>query len=406
MNHELLEFICKSQATISKTPIKLFFESNLVQSFHPYDNTLEFDLTVPYVDKLLGTKQPMNYCVTTDLLIIGMVKTKATPYSIVIGPMSIGKVSETTARKIITSGKYPLKLDQISDLYNYLHMLPNAHLGQFISILALLYANINHEIISVDDVIKPDAEYDIEKEVESNMLEQDEKTSFQGIQRRNPYEFEQEMFFCIRHGLTSRLKSLATTARITETGILANDPLRNTKNAIIILNSLSLRAAIAGGLNKETAYQLGTIYIQKTEACIDLKQLSAISHTLRLDYCERVREIHFPHYNDQTILKALHYINENVHNKISATEIADMLGISKIYLSTRFNIVTGRSLPDYINQQKILEAKRLLIITDKPLSEISEYLSFSSQSYFQNIFKKITGITPLEYRNTYEKNIL
>ena len=83
-----------------------------------------------------------------------------------------------------------------------------------------------------------------------------------------------------------------------------------------------------------------------------------------------------------------------------------MLSISPEYLSTRFKQVTQTSIPDYISRQKILEAKRLLRLTDKPLSEISEYLSFSSQSYFQNVFKKIAGITPLEYRNTQEEDIL
>lgn len=48
---------------------------------------------------------------------------------------------------------------------------------------------------------------------------------------------------------------------------------------------------------------------------------------------------------------------------------------------------------------KLEEAKSLLTYSDKSLGEISSYLSFSSQSYFQNVFKKKYGITPLQYRN-------
>ncbi|HBA68914.1 MAG TPA: hypothetical protein DCZ40_06105 [Lachnospiraceae bacterium] len=56
--------------------------------------------------------------------------------------------------------------------------------------------------------------------------------------------------------------------------------------------------------------------------------------------------------------------------------------------------------------QKLEEAKSLLTYTDKPISEISNYLCFSSQAYFQNVFKKKYEITPNEYRkrpNTREK---
>ena len=55
-------------------------------------------------------------------------------------------------------------------------------------------------------------------------------------------------------------------------------------------------------------------------------------------------------------------------------------------------------ISQYINRQKIIEAKRFLRFTDKSLAEISGYFDFSSQSYFQKLFKEQTGMTPSEYR--------
>ncbi len=405
MNREVLEFICKSQSSTLSLSTKLYYERTLIMNFDPNASILDVDLTLPYIEQLFDTDQPINYCVTPNLLIMGMVKDKSSPYSMIIGPMCIGEISEVTCRKIITSGKYPLKLDQLPNLITYLNKLPNMHVDKFINILCLIHVNMNHEIILSDEIMKSEAEYDIESEVAHNMLEQDEKISFQGVQRRNPHDFETEMLFCIKHGMSARLKSLNGKGNMLQTGTLALDTLRHYKNAMIILNSLSIRAAMAGGLNPETCYQLGEIYIRKIECCTDLKQLGAIGQSLRLDYCERVRELQHPHTDDPTINKAMHYINENVHKKITAEEVADLLAISREYLSTRFKNVTGTSLPDYINRQKVLEAKRLLRLTDKPLSEISEYLSYSSQSYFQNNFKKIVGITPLAYRNTQDEGI-
>lgn len=54
----------------------------------------------------------------------------------------------------------------------------------------------------------------------------------------------------------------------------------------------------------------------------------------------------------------------------------------------------------YATGLKIKEAQRLLLTTAKPLSEIAQYLGFSSQSYFQNVFKRCTGVTPGEYRGS------
>lgn len=57
------------------------------------------------------------------------------------------------------------------------------------------------------------------------------------------------------------------------------------------------------------------------------------------------------------------------------------------------------TLSQYIQEQKIEKAKSLLKTTDRSILEIATYLGFSSQGYFQNVFKKLTGMTPKEYRN-------
>lgn len=68
-------------------------------------------------------------------------------------------------------------------------------------------------------------------------------------------------------------------------------------------------------------------------------------------------------------------------------------------LRCKFAAATKSSIPDFILKAKIAEAKQLLRFTNSSLSEITFILSFSSQSYFQTQFKKVLGMTPLEYRN-------
>ena len=79
------------------------------------------------------------------------------------------------------------------------------------------------------------------------------------------------------------------------------------------------------------------------------------------------------------------------------------LFLSRSRLSTRFKAETGKNLSDYIAEERIEEAKRLLVYTDKSLSAVSAYLCFSSQSHFSRTFKKFTGRTPADYRENTPK---
>ena len=94
----------------------------------------------------------------------------------------------------------------------------------------------------------------------------------------------------------------------------------------------------------------------------------------------------------------MHFIQENYTRHLSVKEIANEVELTPEYLSSQFHKLTGTTLPAFITKLKIAETKNLLRFTDMSLAEISEYLSFSSQSYFQSVFKKETGDTPNEYR--------
>ncbi|MEH7313803.1 helix-turn-helix domain-containing protein, partial [Priestia megaterium] len=70
------------------------------------------------------------------------------------------------------------------------------------------------------------------------------------------------------------------------------------------------------------------------------------------------------------------------------------------YLSKIFKKEVGKSVSQYIQEQRIEEAKKLLQLSNYTISEISTLLNFHDQSYFTTTFKKILGVTPKQYRNT------
>jgi AraC-like DNA-binding protein len=78
--------------------------------------------------------------------------------------------------------------------------------------------------------------------------------------------------------------------------------------------------------------------------------------------------------------------------------LADKTGLSKNYMCSLFRSEMNMTINSYIQKEKIRAASDLLAYTDYALQDISEYLAFSSLSYFIRIFKAQTGTTPGTYR--------
>ena len=92
------------------------------------------------------------------------------------------------------------------------------------------------------------------------------------------------------------------------------------------------------------------------------------------------------------------YIRNHTNEPISVEAAAAHTGRSASYMMKHFKGELGIRMGAYIMRCKLEEAKSLLTYSEKSLAEISSYLCFSSQSYFQNVFKKQYGVTPLQYR--------
>ena len=114
--------------------------------------------------------------------------------------------------------------------------------------------------------------------------------------------------------------------------------------------------------------------------------------------CTAFNEKKNTHQNSLTIL-CCQYIHEHIHERIFLQDIADTFGISPNYLSQLFKKHMNVGISEYITNQKIDESKHLLKETNLKIYEISDQLGFESSFYFSKVFKKITGISPKDYRN-------
>lgn len=92
------------------------------------------------------------------------------------------------------------------------------------------------------------------------------------------------------------------------------------------------------------------------------------------------------------------YIFDHISQEISRDDIAAYVNLSPRYLSTVFKRETNFTLSDYIRNERIAFAKRLLKQTNLPISIISENVGYDSLSYFSSVFRQIVGCSPREYR--------
>lgn len=110
-------------------------------------------------------------------------------------------------------------------------------------------------------------------------------------------------------------------------------------------------------------------------------------------------------HKDDVIKKAQEHIEKNIHERISVESLADQYGVGRRTFERRFKTATGNSVLEYVQRIKIESAKRCFENSRKNISEVMYDVGYTDTKAFRTIFKKITGLTPLEYRNKYSKQV-
>ncbi|UKS27903.1 response regulator [Paenibacillus sp. HWE-109] len=97
---------------------------------------------------------------------------------------------------------------------------------------------------------------------------------------------------------------------------------------------------------------------------------------------------------------AKQYIAANYTERIRLEDVSERLHVNPNYFSTLFKRETGKNFIDYLNEVRINESMKLLRHTDYKVFEISMSVGYGNFSYFNKIFKRISGVTPQTYRES------
>lgn len=383
---------CQTLYNCTYLPIH-YYKDGRLQLILP-DTGFSFDLAAPHLPELTAAGQAVSYLVTKEFHYIGLVHNKKTGQMVLIGPVISIVPSPQSVRNIMKEYSIPLEYREwLTELYQF---TPIYSFHQFCHFLALFYQELFGDVIDIDAYLNVYTDTG-----SASMASLHSAKSYDAKEMElfhNTYHYEQLYLDYIRSGNVEGLKKFFSNAFSIQAGQLADNTLRQAKNILIVSVTLATRCAIEGGLDIESAYQLSDVYIQESEKLQNTDALYHLQYNMLLDFTRRVAQAQVPHDTTSDIYKCIQYIKQHTNQAVSTSDVAAYIGKSRSHLSRCFKKELGFGMNEFIMRCKLEEAKSLLTYTDKSLSEISSYLCFSSQAYFQNVFKKKFGITPNEYR--------
>ena len=110
-------------------------------------------------------------------------------------------------------------------------------------------------------------------------------------------------------------------------------------------------------------------------------------------------------HDDEAVKKAQEFIETNYKDKLTVDQIASMIALSRRNFERRFKKATANTVLEYIQRVKIEAAKVNLESSRQNVNEIMSKVGYSDPKAFRVTFKKITGLSPIEYRNKYVKYV-
>lgn len=334
-------------------------------------------------NRIMNQKTPVIYQDENKVIFCGM-REKMTKM-LLLGPICIEDMSYVEIHRYCKA--YQIENEQCP---------PKLKLQNLLALLELL------------SYIKIEEKYEDEEILDANGLIEKQEIGLEADVRidtediyHHTYQEEVKTMDYIREGnleeVVGAVELLASTA-----GKLSENEIRNERNLGICSITLATRAAIEGGAASAKAYKLSDLYINKIDQCKRMTEIFEYRKRSLYDFAKLVVEEREKRANSRYTEQCKEYIRKYYHQKICIPDIAEALGVSESHLSRIFKKETGESIQKYSMHMRIERAENLLKYSEASLTEISEYLCFSSQSHFGKVFKVYKNMTPKQYRDYYK----
>jgi AraC-like DNA-binding protein len=217
------------------------------------------------------------------------------------------------------------------------------------------------------------------------------------------YQHENQIISCISVG------DYKTIEQLIQDGLFPNpkqrfpDTLRDTKNKLIIYNTLCRKAAENGDVHPIYLDDISRKYATLIENCNSVIKLNQFPKEMTRKYCMLVQQHSLKNYS-LPIRTVMNQISFHLDSDLSLEALADLAGLNKSYLSSLFKKETGETLTNYVNTKRIDHSIYLLNTTKLNIHEISALCGIDDLNYFTKLFKRNKNMTPSEYRNMIHKS--
>ncbi len=375
-------------------PIYLYDNKELITC---YPNLQMFTLLPStYLSTLWESDKEVTYTITQFYSYYGYIRIENSNSCIVIGPVSSLPYSGDVLFSILK--EFPIEELKTEEFNNFFYNIPTQSLYTFLNTLLFINYTVNNTELAMKDV-----EHDFDSLQDNSINQKYTESSYaakeEGIMCSD-YSVETEIFRYVETGNIDELKNCISQPSKIIVGRMADDNLRQLKNTAIVVVTLATRAAIKGGLTPSIAYNISDIYIQQVERLTNMDVISSLISQVLYDYTNRIAGSIIPPKADNILHQVIKYVRENTNKNITVTDVASHVNFNRSYLSRKVKSELGFDLSSFIRKCKLEEAKDLLAYSDKSISEISNFLCFSSQSHLQKAFKNQYGITPHLFRKS------
>lgn len=384
---------CQLNYLDSGIPVYIYQKGELLQAFPE-----QSPCTYPpkhYIAEFTDMTDTVAHSFTSYGTYFVAIKPKDLPeLRIILGPANYIPFSDSDFHFMYSD--YVVVPEERMNFKTFFQLIPPITLSGLLAKATIFNYFLNHEMrthLSLPDSDRTSiSPAQTEKQTESVYRQKED------FHHNNSYEIESMILHLVESGDVEGLKNMTLQPSAIHPGTFAPNQLRQLKNAHIVMTTLATRRAISSGVDTDEAFLLSDSYIQTAEKLKDPAAVQNLNFQMLLAFTQKVREKLIPKTSDETLQRAIHYVLQHINCPVTAAEVAEHVGFSRSYFSTYFKEQLGFTISAFILRCKLEEGKHLLQFTDKPLSVISNYLCFSSQSHFQTAFKKQYHITPLRFR--------
>lgn len=312
----------------------------------------------------------------------------------ICGPVLFEEMSPARLEKVFQKMRIPEKQQPVLQGF-YLRLTsfpsPTFYNNLFLTLGNYIFGENQYEII-YNDFYDMDSWY--ETYVHYSNVE-DSRMNIQMIEER--YAIEAQILDAVANGNESKALNIITKLNGQNLPYRLSSTLRDSKDYAIAFNTLLRKTVEQAGVHPVHIDAHSNQNVKLIEQASSREQCRTVQLQIVRNYCRMVRKHSLRNYSLLT-QKIITYISTDLTLDLSLNAMSELLNVNASYLSTLFKREVGIPLTDYVNRERVKQAKKLLLATEFPIKLIAEKCGIPDVYYFSRLFKKRTGYTPKAYR--------